>query len=88
MTTPDPTDPRLLAYQVADVKGDVSMLFERTRGVGDHSRRIEILERGREEDRKEISAEISDLRRTIVQAMVSVFIAAIGILATLATVVK
>ncbi len=24
MATPDPADPKLLAYQVADVKGDVS----------------------------------------------------------------
>ena len=84
----DPTDPTLLAYQMKDVQRDVTTLFDRTRGVSDHGRRIEHLEKAREADRKEISTEINDLRRTIVQAMVSVFIAAIGILATLATVVK
>jgi hypothetical protein len=87
MAVRDPSDPTLLAYQVDDVKGDVRTLFERTRGVGDHGRRIENLEKAREEDRKEISTEISDLRRTIIQAMVSVFIAALAILAGLVQVV-
>jgi hypothetical protein len=93
--TPNPIDPTLLAYKVGEIRGDVETLFDRTKGVGGFDRRLTDLEQGqvadrkeRREDRKEIANEISDLRRTIIQAMVSVFVATIGILVTLALVVK